>query len=87
MRAALDEHDRQLGLGSDGPRISAVESAALGSRIPVISSAVLSATTDAEGNVVSVGAAKATGDAEAWGEVAANVLQAMRHRSRVTRCA
>jgi hypothetical protein len=78
VTAALDAHDRALGLGAGGPLIAAARAAASTSRIPVESSATLVAPTVAEGHVVAVLPTDGSGDASAWNDVAARVLQEMR---------
>ncbi|MDB5216362.1 MAG: hypothetical protein JWO86_4289, partial [Myxococcaceae bacterium] len=49
VRAALDEHDRALGLGTDSALVAAIRHAALGSRVPLKSSATLWATAGETG--------------------------------------
>jgi hypothetical protein len=78
VRAALDEHDRALGLGTDSALVAAIRHAALGSRVPLKSSATLWATAGAAGNVIDAEATNASSDAEAWNEVAAAVVRAMK---------
>lgn len=78
VRAALDEHDRALGLGTDSALVAAIRHAALGSRVPLKSSAILWATAAADGSVVDAEATNASSDAEAWNEMAAAVVRAMK---------
>lgn len=61
VRAALDERDRQLGLGADGPLISVIQSVTLSSRVAIESSAVVFVTVDGDGSVVSARATSGTG--------------------------
>jgi hypothetical protein len=78
VRAALDDHDRALGLGTDSALIAAIRNAALDSRVPSKSSAVLWATAAADGSVVDAEVTNTSRDAEAWNEVAAAVVSAMK---------
>jgi hypothetical protein len=78
VRAALDDHDRALGLGTDSALVAAIRHAALGSRVPLKSSAVLWATAGADGSVVDAEATNASSDPEAWNEVAAAVVRSMK---------
>jgi len=78
VRAALDDHDRALGLGTDSALVAAIRHAALGSRVPVKSSATLWTTAGADGSVTGAEATTATSDIEAWNEVAAEVVRAMK---------
>lgn len=78
VRAALDDHDRAIGLGTDSALVAAIRHAALGSRIPVKSSATLQATAGADGSVIDAEATNASSDIEAWNEVAAEVVRAMK---------
>jgi hypothetical protein len=78
VRAALDDHDRAIGLGTDSALVAAIRHAALGSRVPVKSSAVLWTTAGADGSLVDAEATNASSDIEAWNEVAAEVVRAMK---------
>jgi hypothetical protein len=80
VRAALADHDRALGLGTDSALVAAIRHAALGSRIPVKSTAVLWAKAGADGALLDAEAKGASSDAEAWNEMAAEVVRAMKGR-------
>jgi len=68
MRAALDAHDRELGLGSGGPVVRAVHEVARSLSAIRDGAATLEVTTDASGRVLSVHAFEATSDDALWNE-------------------
>ncbi len=78
VRAALDEHDRQLGLGADGAVVAALHRVTMASRVLVASTATIVATVDSDGNVVAVDVVNGGGASDAWKDVAAALLESMR---------
>jgi hypothetical protein len=78
IREALHDHDRELGLGSAGPVISAAESIARTSTAAIESEATLDVVADRDGNVTSVSVASASEDYRGWSTVAASLLSALK---------
>ncbi len=70
LRAALDAHDRSIGLGSGAPLVEPTREAVRTSLVPDFARAILEFTTDRAGLVVSVRVVDASSDRQAWDEVA-----------------
>jgi TonB family protein len=80
LRAALDAHDRSLGLGTGGPLVEPTREAVSASLVPGFARAVLEFTTDRAGLVVSVRVLDSSSDRQAWDEVAEKLAQGTRKR-------
>jgi hypothetical protein len=72
---SLLKHDRSVGLGSEGPAISAIEEVVLASTAAVNGRAVLSVAADALGVITSV--ACIDGDHAQWDAIAADITRAL----------
>jgi len=77
LRSALAEHDRELGLGPEGPVVAAVTDLVMQSTTAPNSDALLVLRTDDTGETVHVELAEASGDSDAWNAVARSLLQAL----------
>jgi len=76
LRAALAAHDRQLGLGSGGPVVSAARIAAQSGTAD--GNATISIKTDASGKVLSVALLDSTTSSAAWAAVARDMAAHLR---------
>jgi hypothetical protein len=70
----LAEHDRELGLGADGPVLSALERATYASALPGNASALILARIDSSGRLALLDVLEADSDARAWSKVARRAL-------------
>jgi hypothetical protein len=70
LRDALDAHDRAIGLGSEGPLVSAAHEAASPEIAPDVGSATLEIECDANGGAVTARVVYTASDAAAWSDVA-----------------
>jgi hypothetical protein len=77
VRRALDERDRELGLDSAGPAITALEQATMQSTAPSNSRARFEVVADASGHVTSVRVLDVSEDFPSWQRVAAQALRAL----------
>ena len=77
LRSGLAEHDRQLGLGPEGPVVAAVTELVMQSTTAPNTEALLLLRTDGSGQTVHVELAEASGDTDAWNAVARSLLQAL----------
>jgi hypothetical protein len=80
LRAALHEHDQELGLGSGGRIGSAVRDAHRIIADLREGAATMQVVTDAAGNVVSVRVTDVTSDERGWAEAAEAIRSALRQR-------
>lgn len=77
VRRALDDRDRELGLDSAGPAITALEQATMQSTVPSNAKANLEVVADASGHVTSVRVLDVSEDWPSWQRVAAQTLKAL----------
>lgn len=77
VRDALDAHDRALGLGREGPLMSAAREAASPSFAPDVGSAELDIESDSTGKVISAYVVSASGEVSAWKGVARELVRLM----------
>jgi hypothetical protein len=77
LRSGLAEHDRQLGLGPEGPAVAAVTDLVMQSTTAPNTDALLVLRTDGNGETVYVGLAEASGDSAAWDAIAQSLLRAL----------
>ena len=77
LREGLAAHDQTLGLGPEGPAISAVKAIVLDSPSAPNTSGVLSVLTDASGLVVDVEVLSASNESAAWGNIARDLKAAL----------
>jgi len=75
LREALDAHDRALGLGSEGPLVSAAHEAASPALAPDVGSATLEIECDGSGGGITARVVSATGNAAAWNGVARELVR------------
>lgn len=80
LAQGLVNRDVELGLGSSGPVLRALEAATYASAAPVNGSASFILVIDSEGKLVSGVLANASGDREAWARVARQAVQALAQR-------
>lgn len=73
LRSGLAEHDRELGLGPEGPAVALVTELVMQSESAPNTSALLGLRTDANGYTVHVEVREASGDTRAWEAVAAEL--------------
>jgi len=78
LRSALAEHDRELGLGPEGPAVAAVLDLVMQSNTSPNPDALLVLRTDGDGQTLYVDVAEASGDTDAWNAIAQSLLQALR---------
>jgi hypothetical protein len=78
LRDGLHDRDRALGLGADGPVITAVEELTRPSDAPMNSRAVFQVTTNGDGDVIGVQLVDASQGREQWDKVATALRDAMR---------
>jgi hypothetical protein len=77
LRSALAEHDRELGLGPEGPAVAAVLDLVMQSTSAPNTDALLVLRTDGAGETLYVEVAEASGDTDAWNAIARSLLQAL----------
>jgi len=77
LRSGLAEHDRQLGLGPEGPVVAAVTDLVMQSTTAPNTDALLLVRTDGSGETVHVEVLEASGDRGAWNAVARSLAQAL----------
>jgi hypothetical protein len=77
MREAADARDRAVGLGREGPLLSAAHEAASPSFAPDVGSATLEVESDASGKVLAAHVVSASGDVPAWNDVARELVRLM----------
>jgi hypothetical protein len=80
IREALHEGDVAKGLGAGGPVVTAAESSVRESDVPLNAHAILEATTDARGEVLSVRVLGDSAGRADWEDVASRVREALRGR-------
>jgi hypothetical protein len=80
VRAALEQHDFEIGLGMGGPLVSPTRDAVRTSLVPDFSHATLEFTTDEAGLVVSVRVLDANSDVHVWDEVAQKITKDARKK-------
>jgi hypothetical protein len=86
MRAALDEHDLDIGMNAGGPLVDPTRDAVRTSLVPDFAHALLEFTTDETGLVVSVRVLDSNSDVHVWDEVARKItLDARKKPLRVPR--
>jgi hypothetical protein len=73
LRSGLAEHDRELGLGPEGPAVALVTDLVMQSEAAPNTSALLGLRTDANGYTVDVEVREASGDTAAWQAIAAEL--------------
>ena len=73
LRSGLAEHDRELGLGPEGPVVALVTDLVMQSESAPNTSALLGLRTDANGYTVDVEVREASGETAAWEAVAAEL--------------
>ena len=81
VRDALDARDRAVGLGREGPLLSAAHEAASPSFAPDVGSAELDIESDSTGHVVSAHVVSASGEVSAWNDVARELVRLMSSKS------
>jgi hypothetical protein len=77
LRASLDQHDAELGLGSAGPVVSVAHEVLQGAPVPNRSRAVLEVVADAMGRVTAVRAVDVDVDRTAWDEATRAMFSAL----------
>jgi hypothetical protein len=77
LREGLDAHDRELGLSSSGPLVSAAHEAASPSIAPDVGAATFDIDSDASGHVVAAHVVSASADAASWDDVARELVRLM----------
>jgi hypothetical protein len=77
LRDGLDAHDRELGLGTGGPLVSAAHDAASASIGPDVGSATFEVESDATGRVIAAHVLSASADIAAWNDVARELVRLM----------
>jgi hypothetical protein len=80
LAGGLAEHDRSLGLGADGPVLSALERATYGSALPGNVSALFLARIDEKGHLALLEVLESTGDFHGWSKVAVRALGTLTRR-------
>jgi hypothetical protein len=75
LRDALQARDLELGLGSEGPLISAAHEAASPSLAPDVGSATLEIESDATGKVTTARVVSGAADLPAWNDVAREIVR------------
>jgi hypothetical protein len=80
LREGLAAHDQKLGLGPEGPAISAVKEIVLDSASMPNTSGLLSVRTDASGLVVEVEVLSAENQSMAWSAIARDLKQALANK-------
>ncbi|MEY2934839.1 MAG: hypothetical protein RL033_5588 [Pseudomonadota bacterium] len=78
LRSGLAAHDQELGLGPEGPALTAVTQLVMQSATRPNTSARILLRTDASGEVIHVEMADASGDTAGWNTVAADLLKSLR---------
>lgn len=78
LRSGLAQHDQELGLGPEGPALTAVTQLVMQSTTRPNTSARILLRTDASGEVIHVELADASGDTAGWSAVAADLLKSLR---------
>jgi len=73
LRQGLAEHDRELGLGPEGPAVALVTELVMQSEAAPNTSARIFLRTDAAGHTVHVEVSDASGDTRAWEAIAAEL--------------
>jgi hypothetical protein len=77
LRSALAEHDRELGLGPEGPAVAAVLDLVMQSNTSPNTDALLVLRTDGDGQTLQVDVAEASRDTDAWNAIAQSLLKAL----------
>jgi hypothetical protein len=77
LRSGLAEHDRQLGLGPEGPAIAAITDLVMQSTTAPNTEASLVLRTDGAGETIYVEVTEASGDTAAWNTIAQSLLRAL----------
>jgi hypothetical protein len=80
IRDALHDRDVARGLGAGGPVVTAAEASVRESDVPLNAHAILEATTDGQGEVVSVRILGESAGRADWQDVASRVREALRGR-------
>jgi hypothetical protein len=80
LRESLHDQDVAQGLGSGGPVVTAAEASVRESDVPLNAHAILEATTDAQGEVLSVRILGESAGRADWEDVASRVRNALRGR-------
>jgi len=75
LRKGLAEHDRQLGLGPEGPAVALVTELVMQSEAAPNTSALLGLRVDGAGHTVHVEVLEASGETAAWEAIAAELLK------------
>jgi hypothetical protein len=78
LRSGLAAHDQELGLGPEGPALTAVTQLVMQSTTRPNTSARILLRTDGSGEVIHVELADASGDTAGWNTVAADLLKSLR---------
>jgi hypothetical protein len=78
VRAALDAHDKDVGLGAGGPLVNATRDAVRSSRAPSVGHATIEVVTDASGVPSTVRVVDASSNMADWEEVAAQLETALK---------
>jgi len=79
LRDALDQHDRELGLGRGGAIVSELQAAAHGDSAPVTGKAIFEVTVGSNGSVW-VGVSRSDGATPAWNRVASELAAGLRSK-------
>jgi hypothetical protein len=77
LRDPLEARDHELGLGAGGPLVAAAREAASLAFAPDTGTATFDIESDAEGRVMSATIVSVGGDAQAWGDVARQLVSLM----------
>lgn len=77
LRSGLAKHDQKLGLGPEGPAVSAVTDLVMQSASAPNTNALLTLRTDGSGETVHVEVSDASSDSDAWTSIAAALQQAL----------
>jgi hypothetical protein len=81
LTAAQDAHDRELGLGPEGPLLAALRDELPATTIAKNARGLVEATVDDAGHVVAIAVIDVDQDRRAWEELARRALEALRGRS------